>query len=230
MNDFKKNLLEKLPELKRHAMIESAKYLKYSEMDADDLLNETVKKALKKQHKFDVKYFLAYLKKIMTKLSIHEYIKNSIKVELKGEELKDAQASGKKTYKMKKRAENYGKVAREVARDDDEDEDEMQSLDDIKLNSPSAQELSSSLNQKEEKEYEILEKDEKAKKLYNSISKLSEKCQEIFHLYMVVEGSFLELSKRMNIPLGTVQSRFHRCKEKLLKIILKESPGEANEI
>jgi len=224
MNDFKKNLLEKLPELKRHAMIESAKYLKYSEMDADDLLNETVKKALKKQHKFDVKYFLAYLKKMMTNLAIDEYRKNSIKVELKGEELKDAQASGKKTYKMKKRAENYGKVAR------DDDEDEMQSLDDIKLNSPSAQELSSSLNQKEEKEYEILEKDEKAKKLYNSISKLSEKCQEIFHLYMEVEGSFLELSKRMNISLGTVQSRWHRCKEKLLKIILKESPGEANEI
>ena len=226
MNDFKKNLLEKLPELKRHAMIESTKYLKYSEMDADDLLNETVKKALKKQHKFDVKYFLAYLKKMMTNLAIDEYRKNRIKVELKGEDLKDALASGKKTYKMKKRAENYGKVAR----DDDDDEDETQSLDDIKLNSPSAQELSSSLNQKEEEEYEILEKDKKAKKLYNSISKLSEKCQEIFRLYMEVEGSFLELSKRMNIPLGTVQSRFHRCKEKLLKIILKESPREANEI
>ena len=226
MNDFKKNLLEKLPELKRHAMIESTKYLKYSEMDADDLLNETVKKALKKQHKFDVKYFLAYLKKMMTNLAIDEYRKNRIKVELKGEDLKDALASGKKTYKMKKRAENYGKVAR----DDDDDEDEMQSLDDIKLNLSSAQELSSSLNQKEEEEYEILEKDEKSKKLYNSISKLPEKCQEIFHLYMMVEGSFLELSKRMNISLGTVQSRWHRCKEKLLKIILKESPREANEI
>jgi len=226
MNDFKKNLLEKLPELKRHAMIESTKYLKYSEMDADDLLNETVKKALKKQHKIDVKYFLAYLKKMMTNLAIDEFRKNSIKVELKGEDLKDALASGKKTYKMKKRAENYGKVAR----DDDDDEDEMQSLDDIKLNLSSAQELSSSLNQKEEEEYEILEKDEKAKKLYNSISKLPEKCQEIFHLYMEVEGSFLELSKRMNISLGTVQSRWHRCKEKLLIIMLKESLGETNEI
>ena len=226
MNDFKKNLLEKLPELKRHAMIESTKYLKYSEMDADDLLNETVKKALKKQHKFDVKYFLAYFKKMMTNLAIDEFRKNSIKVELKGEDLKDAQTSGKKTYKMKKRAENYGKVAR----GDDDDEDEMQSLDDIELDSPSAQELSSSLNQKEEEEYEILEKDEKAKKLYNSISKLPEKCQEIFHLYMEVEGSFLELSKRMNISLGTVQSRWHRCKEKLLIIMLKESLGETNEI
>ena len=47
---------------------------------------------------------------------------------------------------------------------------------------------------------------------------------------MVVEGSFLELSKRMNIPLNTVLSRFYRCKEKLLKIILKESLGEAYEI
>ena len=76
----------------------------------------------------------------------------------------------------------------------------------------------------------ILEGVENIKKLHYYKSKLGKKCQEIFRLYMVVEGSFLELSKRMNIPLGTVQSRFHRCKEKLLKIILKESPGEANEI
>ena len=83
---------------------------------------------------------------------------------------------------------------------------------------------------KEKSSEDVLEGVENIKKLHYYISKLGKKCQEIFRLYMEVEGSFLELSKRMNIPLGTVQSRWHRCKEKLLKIILKESPGEANEI
>jgi RNA polymerase sigma factor (sigma-70 family) len=224
MKDFKKQLTEKLPELKSHAMIESSKYFKNSEKDEDDLLQMTVLKALKNQHKCDGKYFLAWLKTMMTHLAIDEFRKNSIKVELKGKDLKDALAKGKKTYKMEKRAENYERETR----GDDDDKDKTQSLDDIELDSPSAKEFSSSLNPK--KESEILEEDENKIKLHSCISKLGKNCQEIFRLYMMVEGSFLELSKRINIPLNTVLSRFYRCKEKLLKIILKESPGEANEI
>ena len=220
MNDFKNNLKEIYPKLKKNAKYVAIQF----KVDPDDLLHDTIKRALIKNYQFDGKNLAAWLKKIMINIAKDDYRKGSIKVELKGEDLKDAVATGKKTYEREKRAKNYGIETR----GDDDDEDKTRSLHEMDLDSPSAEEFSSSLISK--KEQDILEKDEKAKKLHNAISKLPEKCQEIFHLYMEVEGSFLELSKRMNIPLGTVQSRWHRCKEKLLIIMLKESLGETNEI
>ena len=196
--------------------------------EADDLANETIMKGLKKQHLFDGENLLAWLKTIMKNITIDEFRKG-LKVEPQGED--GEQKTGK--WRRKSKWKTYDRKKREVSYENEKPEDVKDNdkkiyLSDFDPKSPSAQELSSSLISK--KEQDILEKDEKAKKLLNAISKLPEKCQEIFHLYMKVEGSFLELSKRMNISLGTVQSRWHRCKEKLLKIILKESPGEANEI
>ena len=220
MKDFNKQLTEIYPKLEKDAKYVAIQF----EVDPDDLLHDTIERALIKNYQFDGKNLAAWLKKIMINIAKDKLRKNSIKVESKGEDRKHDEATGKKTYTREKREVSYENEKPE----DVKDNNKKIYLSDFDPKSPSAQELSSSLNQK--KEQEILEVDEKIIGLYNSISKLGKKCQEIFRLHMVVEGSFLELSKRMNIPLGTVQSRFYRCKEKLLKIILKESPGEANEI
>ena len=85
------------------------------------------------------------------------------------------------------------------------------------IDSGDAINFSSSLDQKRmDTEFE---NDEEIKQLYKFMIKLGEKCQELFRRYMEVEGSFKEVSERMGEPLGTVQSRFHRCKLSLLKII-----------
>ena len=215
MKDFNKKLIEIYPKLKKHAI-----YVTNSDdvhFEADDLAHQTIIKGLKKQHQFDGKNLLAWLKIIMRNIIIDEFRKG-LKVEPQGED--GEQKKGKwrrkskwKTYDRKKREVSYGDA---LPKDEKDEKDVDQFLE--------------TYNPKEKSSEDVLEGDEKIKKLHYYKSKLGKKCQEIFRLYMVVEGSFLELSKRMNIPLGTVQSRFHRCKEKLLKIILKESPGEANEI
>ena len=218
MKDFKKQLTEIYPKLKKHAI-----YVTSSDdvdFEADELVNITIKKALENQHQFDGKHLLAWLKRIMKNIIIDEFRKG-LKVEPQGED--GEQKTGKwrrkskwKTYDRKKREVSYGNA---LPGDEKDEKDEKNIVKFIETYDP-----------KEKSSEDVLEGVENIKKLHYYKSKLGKKCQEIFRLYMVVEGSFLELSKRMNIPLGTVQSRFHRCKEKLLKIILKESPGEANEI
>ena len=218
MKDFNKQLTEIYPKLKKHAI-----YVTNSEnvhFEADDLANETIMKGLKKQHLFDGENLLAWLKTLMKNIIIDEFRKG-LKVEPQGEDRE--QKTGKwrrkskwKTYDRKKREVSYGNA---LPGDEKDEEDKKNVVKFIETYDP-----------KEKSSEDVLEGVKNIKKLHYYISKLGKKCQEIFRLYMEVEGSFLELSKRMNIPLGTVQSRFHRCKEKLLKIILKESPGEANEI
>ena len=218
MKDFNKKLIEIYPKLKKHAI-----YVTSSDdvhWEADDLLNETIMKGLKKQHLFDNENLLAWLKTLMKNIIIDEFRKG-LKVEPQGEDRE--QKTGKwrrkskwKTYDRKKREVSYENA---LPGDEKDEKDEKNVVKFIETYDP-----------KEKSSEDVLEEVENIKKLHYYLSKLGKKCQETFRLYMVVEGSFLELSKRMNISLGTVQSRWHRCKEKLLKIILKESPGEANEI
>jgi len=215
MKDFKKQLTEIYPKLKKHAI-----YVTNSDdvpFEADDLAHQTIIKGLKKQHQFDGKNLLAWLKRIMKNIIIDEFRKG-LKVEPQGEDREHKKGKWRRKSKWK----TYDRKKREVSYGDALPEDEK--------NEKNVDQFLETYDPKEKSSEDVLEGDEKIKKLHYYKSKLGKKCQEIFRLYMEVEGSFLELSKRMNIPLGTVQSRFHRCKEKLLKIILKESPGEANEI
>ena len=218
MKDFNKKLIEIYPKLKKHAI-----YVTNSDdvhFEADDLAHQTIMKGLKKQHLFDNENLLAWLKTLMKNIIIDEFRKG-LKVEPQGED-RD-QKTGKwrrkskwKTYDRKKREVSYGNA---LPGDEKDEKDKKNDVKFIETYDP-----------KEKSSDDVLEEVENIKKLHYYLSKLGKKCQETFRLYMVVEGSFLELSKRMNISLGTVQSRWHRCKEKVLKIILKESPREANEI
>ena len=214
MKDFKNNLTEIYPKLKKHAIYVSSR--DDVNFEADDLMHITIIKGLENQHQFDGENLLAWLKRIMKNITIDDFRKG-IKVEPQGED--GEQKTGK--WRRKSRWKTYGREKREVSYVDALPKDEKDKSDNKFLETHDPKEKSSE---------DVLEGVEKIKKLHYYISKLGKKCQEIFRLYMEVEGSFLELSKRMNIPLGTVQSRFHRCKEKLLKIILKESLGETNEI
>ena len=215
MKDFNKKLIEIYPKLKKHAI-----YVTSSDdvhWEADDLAHQTIMKGLKKQHLFDNENLLAWLKTLMKNIIIDEFRKG-LKVEPQGEDRE--QKTGK--WRRKSKWKTYDRKKREVSYGDELPEDEK--------DEKNVDKFLETYDPKEKSSEDVLEGVENIKKLHYYISKLGKKCQEIFRLYMEVEGSFLELSKRMNIPLGTVQSRFHRCKEKLLKIILKESPGEANEI
>lgn len=214
MKDFKNNLTEIYPKLKKHAIYVSSR--DDVNFEADDLMHITIIKGLENQHQFDGENLLAWLKRIMKNITIDDFRKG-IKVEPQGED--GEQKTGK--WRRKSRWKTYGREKREVSYVDALPKDEKDKSDNKFLETHDPKEKSSE---------DVLEGVEETIRLNNCISKLGKKCQEIFRLYMEVEGSFLELSKRMNIPLGTVQSRFHRCKEKLLKIILKESLGETNEI
>ena len=216
MQDFKKNLMTIYPKLQNHASYISKEF-KFG--SADDLLNDTMERALKKEHLFDGANLAAWLKTIMKNIASDQYRKR-LKVELTGEERKRKEAAGEKTYTRKEREVSY-----EGERGDDESGIFDSDFSSVSLPS---QGMSSSLEPKNDQE--IIEKDQSIINLYHSIKKMGQKCQDIFYQYMEEEGSFLELSKRMGSPLGTIQSRFHRCKEKLLLIILKELPGENNEI
>ena len=214
MKDFKNNLTEIYPKLKKHAIYVSSR--DDVNFEADDLMHITIIKGLKNQHKFDGENLLAWLKRIMKNITIDDFRKG-IKVEPQGED--GEQKTGK--WRRKSRWKTYGREKREVSYGDALPEDQKDKSDNKFLETHDPKEKSSE---------DVLEGVEKIKKLHYYISKLGKKCQEIFRLYMEVEGSFLELSKRMNISLNTVQGRFYKCKEGLLKIILKESLGENNEI
>ncbi|SVB98217.1 uncharacterized protein METZ01_LOCUS251071, partial [marine metagenome] len=63
VNDFNKKLIEIYPKLKKHAIYVTSRDDVHWE--ADDLLHETIKKGLKKQHLFDNENLLAWLKTLM---------------------------------------------------------------------------------------------------------------------------------------------------------------------
>ena len=220
MKDFRKNLIEIYPKLKKHAT-SVAKSFKLD--SADDLLHQTIERALKKEHPLDALNLEAWLKRIMKNIAIDLHRKG-LKVESTGEERKHLEATGKKTSSRKVREVSY----ENESTDDETDNDKSISDSEFNPASFSSQGMSSSLDPKNEQD--TLEIDQSIIKLYDSIRKMGHKCQDIFYQYMEEEGSFLELSKRMDSPLGTVQSRFHRCKEQLLMIMLKELPGDNYEI
>jgi RNA polymerase sigma-70 factor (ECF subfamily) len=221
MKDFQKNLFEIYPKLQKHAIHVSMKY-KFG--SAGDLLHDTMERALKKEHLFDGVNLAAWLKTIMKNIALDEYRKG-LKHESTGEERKNLEAIGQKTSSRKAREVSY-----EGEKKHDESDNESEARSDSEFNPASlpSQGMASILDPKDEQE--ASETNQDIKKLYAAIKKMGQKCQDIFHQYMQEEGSFLELSKRMGMPLGTVQSRFHRCKEKLLIILLKEVAGEGNAI
>ena len=211
MNDFKKKLTEVFPKLEIHARTAAKKY----SMEYSDLMQETVIRGLEKQHLFDGKNIEAWLKTIMTNLAIDNHRKETIKSEEEDGRALRENWSDKSNWKPTKAKDR--KVNIDTGDKDENDEETTHYLSDQKQDSGDAINFSSSLDQKRmDTEFE---NDEEIKQLYKFMTKLGEKCQELFRRYMEVEGSFKEVSERMGEPLGTVQSRFHRCKLSLLKII-----------
>ena len=212
MKDFKKRLTEAFPKLEIHAKYLSKKYsIEYS-----DLMQETAIRSLKKQHLFDGKNIEAWLKTIMTNFAIDYHRKETTKSEEEDGVLLRKNWRDKSKWKPTK-AQNRKVNIDTGDKDENDIENTTHYLSDQKLDSGDALNFSSSLNQKMIDSE--LENDEEIKQLYKFMTKLGEKCQELFRRYMEVEGSFKEVSERMGEPLGTVQSRFHRCKLSLLKII-----------
>ena len=186
MKDFNKKLIEIYPKLKKHAI-----YVTNSDdvhFEADDLAHQTIMKGLKKQHLFDGENLLAWLKTIMKNITIDEFRKG-LKVEPQGED--GEQKTGK--WRRKSKWKTYDRKKREVSYGDELSEDEK--------DEKNVDKFLETYDPKEKSSEDVLEGDEKIKKLHYYKSKLGKKCQEIFRLYMEVEGSFLELSKQMNNEL-----------------------------
>lgn len=66
---------------------------------------------------------------------------------------------------------------------------------------------------------DILIQENEIKKLYNAIHRLSYEYQEIIFLKHFSGMSFNEISKMLNIPMGTLLSRFKRAIDKLTDIM-----------
>ena len=216
MNDFKKKLIEKLPELKSHAMILSIKHLKNSEKDEDDLLQETLKKAIINQHTFDGKNFLAWLKKIMRNIAIDEFRHESIKIEVKGE-------NGTET-KRKSRKINYGQESTYSDEDGKDKGPSFENNPEIDITSERSKNWGDSTTPEKEKEDER----ERKNMLFIAINKLPKKCKEIIRLF--ADGfSYLEMSEKLGTPLSATTTNLSRCRKRLDKIV-KELFGEFNEV
>ena len=157
MKDFKKQLTEIYPKLKKHAI-----YVTSSDdvpFEADDLAHQTIIKGLKKQHQFDGKNLLAWLKIIMRNIIIDEFRKG-LKVEPQGED--GEQKKGK--WRRKSKWKTYDRKKREVSYGDALPEDEK--------NEKNVDQFLETYNPKEKSSEDVLEGDEKIKKLHYYKSKL----------------------------------------------------------
>ena len=221
MKDFNKKLIEIYPKLKKHAI-----YVTSSDdvhWEADDLLNETIMKGLKKQHLFDNENLLAWLKTLMKNIIIDEFRKG-LKVEPQGEDRE--QKTGK--WRRKSKWKTYDRKKREVSYENENpDDDNKMYLSDFNPESASPSE-SSSFNKKTEQEN--LESEEELNIMDNCLNKIGERCKEILLLW--ASGyKYKEISERLYIPMGTTMTYISRCRKKLKECIQKSQLlGENNEI
>lgn len=68
---------------------------------------------------------------------------------------------------------------------------------------------------------ESVERDMESEKLRMTLEKLPIKYREVLILRIAEEMSYDEISKVLKIPIGTVETRIHRAKEKLKKMLKK---------
>jgi len=197
MQDFNKNIENALPGLKKHASILGIKH----SINPEDLLQNSVVRAIEKQHLFDGKYFDAWIKRIMTNIAIdtfREEIKNNPRVEVQ-----DAK-NLKKVLTLKSRWNILKKVLN------------------LSIKNGETELLIESEN-KEKEDSENTKKEEEINQLINSIRKLGKNCQEILRAYLQDKdgSSQKQIAASLSIPMGTVASRFQRCVIDLSKIIKK---------
>jgi RNA polymerase sigma-70 factor (ECF subfamily) len=65
------------------------------------------------------------------------------------------------------------------------------------------------------------EKEEALEKLRQAVAKLGEPCQSLVRARDLEGKSYVEVSRLLKVPLGTVMSRLSRCREKLKEIFMK---------
>jgi|TARA_B110000008_G_C16848992_1_gene515995 RNA polymerase sigma factor (sigma-70 family) len=208
MKDFKKDLIENLPALKKHALILSNKHLGNSEKDEEDLLQETVKKALLKQHTFDGRYLLAWLKRLMTNYAIDESRHESIKSKVKGEK-------GNET-KRKNRKISFGRESTYSDKDGKDVGPSFENNPEIDISSENSKDWGDSTTPENEKE----DNKERKNALYNAINKMDKKCREILLLFSS-GWEYEEISERLSIPKPTVGVNILRCRKKLGEMVQK---------
>ena len=225
MKDFKEQLTEIYPKLKKHAIyVASGDDVDF---EADELVNITIKKALENQHQFDGKHLLAWLKTIMKHEVVDDYRKG-LKVEPQGEDGKQ----NKDKWRPKSRWKPYERAKREVNYENEKpdgitDNSKKIYLSDFDPESSSASE-SSSFNKKTEQEN--LESEEELNIMDNCLNKIGERCKEILLLW--ASGyKYKEISERLYIPMGTTMTYISRCRKKLKECIQNtQLLGENNEI
>ena len=197
MQDFNKNIENALPGLKKHASILGKKH----SINPKDLLQNSVVRAIEKQHLFDGKYFDAWMKRIMTNIAIdifREEIKNNPRVEVQDAKNLKKVLTHKSRWNILKKVVNFSIKNSET-------------------------ELPIESENREKENVENSRKEDEINQLINSIRKLGKNCQEILRAYLQdKEGSSQkQIAASLSIPMGTVASRFQRCVINLSKIIKK---------
>ena len=210
MNDFKNNLKEIYPKLKKHGIYISSK--DDVNLEADDLVHMTIIKALKNHHQFDGKYLLAWLKRIMKNIAIDDYRKG-LKVESQGEDRKYLEDAGKKHYRRVDREIGFGAALSEDSEDDSDDK----FLSSYEPKSSITIEASS-FNKKTDQEN--IELEEELNIMNNCLNKIGESCKEILLLWGA-GYKYKELSERLSIPMSAATTNLSRCRIKLKECVQK---------
>ncbi len=70
--------------------------------------------------------------------------------------------------------------------------------------------------------HELFILSEDVKYFLSVLDKLDKDFKEVFYLSEVENLKYIEISKILNIPVGTVKSRLNRAKEKVIEIITKD--------
>ena len=198
MSNFKENLKSMYPELMRIAkrLVEK----KNDEVDAADLVQNALLRALEKQNLFKGGNQTGWVITIMKNIYYDEYRKNKIEVKQEREE----QENLEKVWRPKSKWKPSSSVDRAIHKDE-ETLDNIDNENNLKKNNS---------DRIMDDNYEA--NDLEIGEIKKAINRLGSKCREILTL-IGMEYKYAEISEKLSIPIGTTMSRLLRCRKQLHK-------------